>query len=291
MPRRVIVLLAGLLAQAGCPSPGSGQGWVGGSLWLENCDSGEDLARHDDFDLRADFFFGDPLFDTTSSAAERRNSLFVRIQETASNIEEANGLSMQFHDLTVAAQAFARSEALPITDKSICRTCTDLDTAVRMALNLFVRCPSNRSPMSALALALEAREPQSLVREQECLLPRESQPSACPELTPTQVAELQRLCDEADFNDRANAAAIKQLLGDEGACLFLCRLGSATRGADPLSLQGFEVDYGERIAGVFSTNVVDTRAVRLEQCAGAYGHLTGMFSFDLVRSRVAQPFP
>lgn len=286
-----LLLLSAALALAGCPAPGEGSGWVVGSLWVRNCDDGEELRQADDFDLGADFFFGDPLFDTTDSLEERRSSLFVRIQETASNIEEANSLVIQFHDLVQAAQAFVEGDALPISDESLCRTCTTIRTAVRMSLNLFVRCPSNLAPITGAAFPLVQRATDDPARREECLLPAATAPPPCPRLGAAEKRALQHICEQADFNRREYRDEIRELLGSSGACLYLCEFGRAERGGDPTELRGFEIDYGHSVAGFFSADVLDTRAVRLGECAGAYGHIEGMFSFELVRSRVAQPFP
>ena len=43
----------------------------------------------------ADSFLGDPLFDTSASLSQQRSSLFIRIQETSANLDEANALAIR----------------------------------------------------------------------------------------------------------------------------------------------------------------------------------------------------
>jgi hypothetical protein len=68
-------------------------------------------------------------------------------------------------------------------------------------------------------------------------------------------------------------------------------MGQARRGQPDSELEGFIVDYGDRVAGIFSMQVVDGRAVILKTCANVAGHVSGMFDFEVVRGRAAQSFP
>jgi hypothetical protein len=293
MARRRLICASLLIATlGGCPASGGGEGWISGSLWVRNCDGGDPLEADGQFDLGADSFFGDPLFDSSASASEQRSSVLVRIQETASNVDEANSLLIQFYDTVKAAQAFVAGEPIPMTDESLCPDCTDINTAIRMQLNLYVRCPTNKAPMTAAAYALEEQPTSGTARDTQCLLPTDQTPGpACPVLDDAARAGARQLCEQGDYQDQGHRDAIIELLGDGGACLFLCQFGEAEHGDDAAELEGFEIDYGDRLAGFFSTRVVDTRSVRLNRCAGADGQLVGMFSFELVRSRVGQPFP
>jgi hypothetical protein len=291
---RALSALVALAMVASCQRVGSGDGWVAGSLWVEHCRSGQPLGPLDDFDLNADFFTGDPLFDASDATALRQSRLTVRIQETSNNIEETNGVLMQFQDLVQAAQAFAASEPMAFSDDSLCPGCTDINTALRMQLGLYVRCPDNRAPMAAGVFPLAEGSTGGTARPEDCLLldPDAEAPPACPVLDDSERAALDAICEEADFNDRGHLAEIRELLGGDGrACMYLCSLGRARRGDDPQQLLGFEIDYGDRVAALFSAAIADTRAVRLGRCARAQGHLVGMLDFEVVRNRVAQPFP
>lgn len=274
-----------------CNRPGDGDGWVVGTLWVENCNRGRVLDR-EDFDLLADSFFGDPLFDTSTSLSQQRSSLFIRIQETSANLDEANALAIEMQDTVTAAQAFAERALVPITDESFIPNATDLNPVVRLSINLRNTCPTNFATMTGVALDLEERPTEGTARAETCLLPTEgSQPDACPELDGQARGQLDDLCEGADFSDQNNRQMIEQLLGTNGACMYLCRFGKVSRGDDPADLQGFEINYGDEVAALFSTRIVDTRAYRATRCAGALGQLVGMFRFELVRSRSAQPFP
>ena len=101
--------------------------------------------------------------------------------------------------------------------------------------------------------------------------------------------QIEQLCN-ADFTDASNLARIEQLLGD-GACMYLCEWGRARRGQPESELNDFYIDFGDRIAAIFSARFLDARSVTLGECAGGGGRLSGMFRFKAVRSRAAQTFP
>lgn len=289
--RGLAILPTAIVVFGGCAQPGLGDGWVVGSLWVENCNRGRALDRGD-FDLLADSFLGDPLFDTSASAAQQRSSLFIRIQETSANIDEANFLGIQMQDTVTAAQAFVEGIPVPITDESFIPNSTDLNPAIRLNMNLLNTCPTNFATMAGVALDLGEGATGGTARGVTCLLPTEGpQPDSCPSIGDDDRRQLDDICQQADFDDRTHRQTIEQILGTDGACMYLCRFGKAARGDDPGDLQGFEIDYGDEVAALFSTRIVDTRSYRATRCAGAQGHLAGMFRFELVRSRSAQPFP
>lgn len=281
--------LAGGLAA--CELPGRGEGWALGKLWVKNCRDGDPLDG--DYDLDAGFFVGDPFFDSNDELAQRRNTLVVRIQQTSSPVEEADALMLMFQDLTVAAQRFAERQPLAIADESLCPGCTDFNTAVRMQLTLPVRCPSTTSPLSAMARALTTQKRP--LGQGTCKLPAKGTTAACPTLSADDRAELDDLCADDSFDDRQRRSAIERILGAGGvrACLYLCELGDLERGADSARLQRetFALDYGHTIAALFYARLLDARSLRTTTCASAEGKLSGRFRFELVRSRVAQPFP
>lgn len=282
-----LLLLLGALG--GCI--GRGDGWIIGKLWLDNCKDGEPLGEaydeKSDFDLHADFFSGEPIEDSNKSVSQRRNRLTIRIQNTSNNLEVSDGLLIQVVDLDLAARSFARSQPVPISTSDLCPggSCSLVEDDLRASLYLYATCPDGRQPLTGSSYALSPSG-----QDAGCLLSTGTQTAACPDLSAAQQTALEQLC-AGDFNDRGSYDLIGQLLGTSGACMFFCSLGEARRGQDPSELAGFRVSYGDRIAAIISTNVVDGRAINLQSCAGAAGELRGMFDFELTRGRAAQSFP
>lgn len=279
---------------SGCPA-GRGEGWVLGELYVENCKDGRSLDG--EFDLKADFYAGDPVFDSSQSAVERQSRLFIRIQETSNIVSESNSLTFQFQDMVKAAQAFNNRELLTLTDDSLIPNSSDVNAALRGQLQLYTSCPDNNSPLHAIGWPLLEQQTNDSARDEICMLPQSQYPSppvlTCPQLDDATRDELDAICAEPDFNDRESKDRIEAILGKEenSACLYLCSLGSLKRGQDPKSLLGFEIDFGDSISALFVSKLVDGRAIRLGQCARAWGRLVGRFRFNVIRSRVAQPFP
>ncbi|MBK8482596.1 MAG: hypothetical protein IPL40_15770 [Proteobacteria bacterium] len=289
----MILGLVALLGGGGCSRGGAGSGWVVGSLWVESCRGSKALGPLEDFDLGVDSFFGDPLIDTEGAPAQRQNRLAVRLQHTAGNIEEVDSAVLQLADTVQAAQSLMARQPIPFSDEALCPGCTDINTALRLRLNLFVRCPENRAALTAGSFALEERPTTGTAREATCLLPAaRPAPAPCPTLGETELARLDHLCLGA-FDDRSARAEIEAVLGTQGACLYLCQLGRLhTEQGEQASAPGnFSVGFDDTVAAIFSTALVDARAVRLNRCAQASGRLVGMFRFDVARSRLAQPFP
>ncbi|MBW2732826.1 MAG: hypothetical protein JRH20_10580 [Deltaproteobacteria bacterium] len=250
--------------------------------------------RNDDYDLGADFYAGDPLYDSTDSDSQRQNRLLLRMQETSNSVMESNSLLLELQDLQRAAQYFVRGDPLPISDDSLDPTLTEIDTLVRLQLQLFTVCPQNRAALTGTARPLVDRsmlDPSA----SSCLLPDKTAPipPACPTLSDAQRTELDTICADLDYDDREARTRIEAILGqgETPACLYLCELGNLKRGGSSEGLEDYRLDYNETIAGVFVSHVADARSYRLGSCAGAEGTLTGRFRFNLVRSRAAQPFP
>lgn len=292
-PLSTSLLLCAAIVLAACPA-GRGEGWVVGSVFLDNCKEGGELDAQGTFDLDADFFAGDPLFDNSESAYAR-SRLFIRLQQTSNPVAESDSLALQFQDLTVAAEAFAAGRVLPISDDSLIAGQKSFNSPVRMRMQLYTRCPDNKTPLSAVGWPLAMGAAPG--RTEQCMLPASAQPTPpqpdCPTLSDAQRAELDQICEEPDFNDRESRGRIEAILGSgaEPACLYLCQLGSIERGTAPERLQGYTFDYNEKISALFVSKLVDARAVSLGRCAEGWGTITGRFRFTLVRSRVAQPFP
>lgn len=290
---------AACLLAGGCQT-GSGDGWIVGSVVVDECRGAESLARAGDYDLGADFFAADPLHDASETTTVQRNSLTVRIQHTSNRVEESDGMVLHLHDTAAAARAFVRGEPVPAGECLRLAGCPSGDLVLRAHLNLYNTCPANRSALAASSRAL--RLVTDAPRE-GCLRPEpatDAPTSPCPEITEAERAELEALCD-GDFNDRSVEPTIQRILGRDdvfegervagGACVFFCALGKARRGQPAAELAGFEIDFGDRVAAIFSFNMVDARAFELEQCATARAQLHGRFSFEVVRSRTAQAFP
>ena len=177
---------------------------------------------------------------------------------------------------------------------------------IRVKLNLYASCDENYSTLDGLALrtALAATNGSASASGSAstgapspgCVAPATGLDAAfkaaCPSLGEAQRAQLEKLCG-SNFDDAAAKDQIAAIFGEPSACLYLCEFGSVTRGStwnDAVAAK-FNLDYGDEVAGIFHTNVIDARALRLGSCVGAYGSLTGMFRFTLRRSPTAQPFP
>ena len=285
------VLVLSLMPLAtGCLA-GGGEGWVVGSLSIDSCSTGGDPYQDGDFDLRADFFGGDPVLDSTDNASLRQSTLLIRIQESSNLLEESNGLLIQFHDMVAAASQFSLGQPIPLTDDSLCPGCTSVNTVARMQLGLFSTCPGNRSPLSANAARLVDTQRGIGEEDATCMLPETgAMNEPCPKLSATDRAELDAICAEPDFSSRVARRTIEERLGG-GACLYLCEFGDAERGSPRADLEGFEILFGDTVSAIFSAQIVDTRALRLSHCALGTGQLTGRFRLEVVRNRVVQPFP
>lgn len=286
MKRLVVVLLA--LAAGGCL--GQGEGWVVGRLWVDNCKGGDPMGESfdnpADFDLHVDFFSGESMLDSTESISQRRNSLALRIQNTSNNVEASDGLLIQMIDLNLAARSFAQRLPLAISASGLCPggNCTLVEDSLRASLYLYSTCPDGRQALSGSSYSF-APSPD----DKTCLQSTSSITAPCPELTAADRQALDKLC-EGDFDDKSLSADVATLLGP-GACMYLCTFGKARRGQDPAQLESFSIDYGERVAAIFSTAIVDGRAINLQSCSGGAGEVQGMFDFELARGRSAQSFP
>ncbi len=288
-----------LLMQMGCEL-GKGQGWIEGQLWVENCKDGNPLGSLEKpaaFDLHADFFPGEPKEDSNPSAEQRRNILALRIQNTSNNVEVSDGLFVQFNDLDVVARNFAQGQPTSVTNSSFCSSlgCSTQDDALRVSLYLYASCHACRQPLVGASYEL-SKLPNATDPSRNCLQyahqtapPAAPWTSPCPNISPSDKATLDAMCT-GDFNDRESKSEIERILGG-GACLYLCQFGTAQRGQDPEELQGYSVDYGDRVAALFSVQILDGRAVEMQTCAMAHGHITGQFNFEVVRGRAAQSFP
>lgn len=272
-----------LILANGCTA-GEGDGWVSGDLWLKNCKEGQSLEQtQGNFDLQVDFFAGEPVEDSYPDPSQRRNSLTLRLQNSSNNFEEADGISMQLTDVQQIAKKVAAGEVIPITYNGICNIgCVKTEDLVRANLYLYNSCPDCREPLAGI-------NEQIGDDGQGCLRPIGA-PAVCPTLTAEQKSQLEQICQQ-DFNSHDSYQTIGNLLGENSACIYFCRLGSVQAGTTAGNFDGFMVDYGDEVAALFSFNVVDTRAIRLQTCAQGRGHLKGMFKFEIQRGRVAQPFP
>ena len=282
----MVCLAVGVLL-SGCP--GSGRGWIAGSLWMQTCSDDAPLGvspkEKAEFDLNAGFFAAEPFEDSNPAKSQRRNSLTLRIQRSSNQVEVSDGVLIQMNDLALAAGAMARSEALPITSSQLCPggSCALTRDAVRASVYLYATCPQGRAPLVAVSheMAGSAEEP-------DCLVPTGAEAPPCAPLSDASRSALDRLC-EGDFSDRTAGDTIASLLGR--SCMYLCTLGGVERGQDSADLDGFYMSFGDRVAGILSFSVVDGRAINLQTCARAAGELRGMFDFEITRGQAAQNFP
>jgi hypothetical protein len=280
---------------------GAGDGWVRGSLWIENCRDGNPLGdaldKPNDFDLKADFYAGEPIEDSDKSIPQKRSSLIVRIQPTSNNPEVSDGLMLQFTDLDLAVQRFASGRPLEITNSGLCsgQSCTNSEDPLRASLYLYTTCPHLRQPLvgssHVMTMTTSPSSEESCLRhlDETGVAPVPPWTEPCPSLDSAAVDELEMICN-SDFNDQSSFDAVGRLLGG-GACLYLCRFGEARKGQSEQELKGYHIDYGDRVAGIFSMQIVDGRAVTFQTCANVSGEVRGMFTFEVTRGRAAQSFP
>lgn len=207
MKPTILSVLGSILLSA-C-SIGRGDGFVRGNLALTQCRQGDALEAPD-FDLGAEFFFGDPLIDFDDSVELRRSSLTIRIQDTSNRLETSDGLMLLLPDLRYAARAYADARPLSADDCFESGGCPTEDySRVRAKLSLFNSCPDNRSPIVAAPRDVVRK---NVVAADNCLR-SDTVRAACPTLSPAQLAELDEIC-AGDLND-ANAIQprIEAILG------------------------------------------------------------------------------
>ena len=273
---------------SGCIA-GEGEGWVTGSLHVDNCSAGTPLDKKGDFDLGVDFFAAEPFEDSTALPAQRRNSLTLRLQNTSNKLEESDGLIFQFIDLDAAARSLAQRELLPITSWASCTPpCGKIEDQLRARLYLFAMCPDCRQPLVASHRTMGPAFPPQ-INSGQCLVPSREENPSCPSLSAADRQTLDDFCS-GNFNDRNSADQISQILGD-GACMYFCQLGSVRAGQNVQELQAVRIDFGDRVAALFALNIIDARSVELGTCAAAAGQIRGVFNFEVTRGRAVQAFP
>lgn len=270
------LLALGLSILSGCPT-GAGDGAVVGRIYVLGCDGEFDFGAVDApafFDLRADFFVGEPILD--DSAGQPRQRLDIRIQRGGNNIEDTDSLFLQLRDLQGVAELVAAGRGVPVGPEE----------ATTAALLLYVTCPSFYGSLQAVAApGVEA----------------------CPTLSAT---ETQSLCAGTDFDVSPDPSAPTPPFSVGQSCVVFCQLGAVRPGeAVP---QDFAVDFGDVVSGLFFFSVTDPRLVgqAVEVCADGFdndgdgavdeadctraagqGHLAGGFHFVVRRGQVAQEFP
>ncbi|MCC6749414.1 MAG: hypothetical protein IT371_17250 [Deltaproteobacteria bacterium] len=303
--RPALVVLPATLLFAGCLT-NTGEGWIVGSLRVESCRDGEALDRPGTFDLGADFFAGDPLFDSDPASGQKRNSLALRIQQTSNRVEEADGLALHFHDLAQVARAFAAEVPLPVSADYACPQgrCVPSQRTIEAQLSLFNTCPGNRHALAGSSRELLADPPPAgapaAARPATCLRPSGQEIAACPTLSAADQQALRAVC-ASPFDRQEDRHTIARILGQGDtrsdqrvaahACVFVCELGQVRVGQSPASLAEFQLEFGEHLAALLSLSLVDSRSLALGLCAQSGGQLQGKFRIKLVRSRAAQAFP
>lgn len=301
MQQMMLVLALVLTALAGPGCIGDGEGWVKGKLWIDNCNDGDSIgesqSKQADFDLVPDFFVGEPEADGNKSAEQRRNTLAIRIQHTSNNIEESNGLLIQFNDIDLAAEGYAKGIPLDISNSGLCQgtpNCAYHDS-LRATLYLFSACRDLRQPLVGSSFKLKS-VPGATTDDPVCMQPDVSVTGminlalACPTLTDADRQTLDTLC-AGSFQDPTKEKVISSILGGGGACLYLCQFGDVRKGQNSSELKGTRINYGDQVAGIFSMTILDGRSIMLGTCSKAKGAISGMFSFKVVRGRSAQSFP
>ncbi len=268
-----VVLLAG-----GCPT-GDGEGQVVGSFFLLSCDDSFDYGSRSgpaSYDMRANFFVGEPIFDERES--NPINRLDLRIQRGGNNIEDVDSLYIQIADVRTVAQSFSASAyaGSPVGE----------DENISASLSLYITCPTYFSRLAATTPATG---------------------TACPDLD---VATLDALCESMDYDEPLDPSAALPPFESQSSCLIFCRFGTAERGGTVP--HDFAIDFGDVVQGFFHLNLMDQRLLSTgeEICEDGAdndgdgevdeadcefstggGRLMGRFNFEVRRGQVAQEFP
>jgi hypothetical protein len=271
-------LLAVALLAGGCPT-GDGEGRVVGTFFLLGCDDAFDYGSPQSpahYDMEANFFVGEPIFDERESNPVNR--LDLRIQRGGNNIEDVDSLYIQIADVRVVAESFSASAyaGSPVGE----------DQNISASLSLYITCPTYFSRLAATAPTGAA---------------------ACPDLD---AATLDALCESMDFDEPVDPAAAFPPFSPESSCLIFCRFGTAERGGEVS--HDFAVDFGDVVQGFFHLNLMDQRLLTTgaEICGDGVdndgdgdvdetdcdvstgdGRLMGRFNFEVRRGQVAQEFP
>ena len=270
------MLAAATLGLSACAT-GDGEGYVVGRFYLLGCDGVTDYGSATDpafFDLRANFFVGEPIID--DSAVAPRNRLDLRIQHGGNTVEDADSLYLQLDDLPAVAGQFARYEGTPV----------GVGQTARASLLLYVTCPTYFGRLEATSQPGQA---------------------ACPNLDASTV---ETLCAGLELGSAPDPVVPLPPFLEGGSCLIFCSLGPARRGAEVPP--DFAVDFGDMVRGIFSFTLVEQRLAesQVEICADGldndgdgetdeadctrstgFGFLQGAFAFEVRRGQVTQEFP
>lgn len=146
---KVLIALA-LLSSVACV--GSGEGEVKGALWVKGCRDEKDLSET--WDMRADFFGGEPIEDVDRVSPENR--LEIRIQRNGSHVEESDTLLISIPDVRKAAAEWLRrgGPGAPLD--------VSPDGLVRATLHLFATCPLTTGSRSSSNEAMVADTPSQI---------------------------------------------------------------------------------------------------------------------------------
>lgn len=275
--RSLPLVLLGLIvpaALAGCPT-GDGEGVVVGSFHIVDCDGRDDYGSVDQpaiYDMRANFFVGEPLLDEQGL----RHRLDLRLQRGGNNVEDVDSLYVQINDVGAVARDFAAWSGTPVHATSV----------IRAALQLYVTCPGFFGRLEATVHPGQ---------------------QACPTLDASTLADL---CASMDYNASLDPALDFPPFAVGHSCLVFCRFGQAERGAEVP--EDFRVDFGDTVQGLFSLTLAEQRLQQsgVEVCADGYdndadgqidesecetsngfGFIRGTFNFEIRRGQVAQEFP
>ncbi len=281
MANRIFLLAALLgagLTASGCPT-GDGEGQVVGSFFLLGCDDAFDYGSRTDparYDMGANFFVGEPIFDERESNPVNR--LDLRIQRGGNNIEDVDSLYIQIADVRAVAERFVASDyaGSPV----------GANQNISANLSLYVTCPTYFSRLAATV---------------------SGDASACPGLD---AATRNALCESMDYDEPLDPTVAFGPFGPQSSCLVFCRFGTAERGTAVSST--FAIDFGDIVQGFFHLNLMDQRLLvsggeicddgvdndgdgdideaDCDLSSGA-GHLMGTFNFEVRRGQVAQEFP
>lgn len=250
-----------------------------GTFFLLGCDDAFDYGSRSAparYDMEANFFVGEPIFDERESSPVNR--LDLRIQRGGNNIEDVDSLYIQIANVRTVAESFSAS--------AYAGSPAGETENIRASLSLYVTCPTYFGGMAATV------------------------PAAAPACPGLDAATRDALCESMDYDEPLDSTVAFGSFTPESSCLVFCRFGTAERGtAVP---HDFAIDFGDVVQGFFHLNLVEQRllATGAEICedgvdndgdgdvdesdcevAAGAGQLLGKFNFEVRRGQVAQEFP
>jgi hypothetical protein len=271
----ILFLLFFILTAVGCVKP-EGNGIVGGRLFIEGCNETDNYGDKHSlayFDLRANFFVGEPVKD--ESAVPTAHRLDIRLQKGSNTIEDTDSLYIQVSKVALTARNFVIYQPVSV----------GVDENVKASLALYLTCPSFFDGPEVNKTGI----------------------SSCPSIT---ASEQEEMCNSTIYGelDQMPIPHAPFALGD--SCIVFCQFGDAMRG-DTIG-DDFSIDFGDEVSGIYFFTLNNRRIVydNSEICADGIdndndgvidedicenitsgGFVQGNFKIKLLRAKAIQAFP